>query len=68
VKNTALEAISGKMIRNPQKPEGHIIHPHELTHGLIVVIEFRGMDDEAVQVMHYTSFSGHTCAEQNGLN
>jgi hypothetical protein len=70
VKDTAFKTISAKMIRNTQKPEGHIINPHELTHGLIVIIEFRGMDDEAVQVMHFTSFfRSHPCRKNLiGLN
>jgi hypothetical protein len=64
VKDPAFKTISVKMVRNTQESEGHIIDPHELTHGLIVIIEFRGMDDEAVQVMHFTSFFGHTRAEK----
>ena len=52
MEDTAPDPAPVKVIRNAEQPEGHVVHPHEMADRLVVVVEFGGVDDQAIQRMH----------------
>ena len=52
MKDGAPHPVPVEVICDAQQPKGHVIHPHELADGFVVVIEFRGVYDKTIEFSH----------------
>ena len=52
MKDAARDSISVEIICDTKESKGHVVDPHELSEGFVVVVELGGMDDETIYGLH----------------